>query len=377
MEIKGILKKHAWKIVLGTVVLLAAVLGGIYYVTTYVTYGQIEITKNYANDGASEGEYEQYLDGVLKYSRDGIALLSESGEEIWNQPCQMSHPIVEICKDTAAVADKGGTSICVFQKSGLKGEIHTTMPIEKISVSSQGIVAAILKNDESPKVMCYDADGNVLVELGVSKKGLDYPIDIALSHDGNVLSVSYLGTKGSSVLSEVVYYHFGAAGEDKSDYQVAKLEYLDTIVPVVSFLEKKLSILISNNSISLIEGLEEPTEVASIMLDKEIKRVAYNEDHIALVLKNSGQTDYELRLYSTDGKQEFSTQFEGEYTNVEIVDNQIIMFDGSKCTIYNQAGTCKYEGELEMSIKKLFPVSGFNKYMVISTNGFQEIQLVK
>ena len=60
-----------------------------------------------------------------------------------------------------------------------------------------------------------------------------------------------------------------------------------------------------------------------------------------------------------------------------VVDNQIIMFDGSKCTIYNQAGTCKYEGELEMSIKKLFPVSGFNKYMVISTNGFQEIQLVK
>ena len=111
MKIKGILKKHAWKIVLGTVVLLAAVLGGIYYVTTYVTYGQIEIAKNYASDGASEGEYEQYLDGVLKYSRDGIALLSVSGEEIWNQPCQMSHPIVEICKDTAAVAHKGGTSI--------------------------------------------------------------------------------------------------------------------------------------------------------------------------------------------------------------------------------------------------------------------------
>ena len=43
MKIKGILKKHAWKIVLGTVVLFAAVLGGIYYVTTYVTNGQIEI----------------------------------------------------------------------------------------------------------------------------------------------------------------------------------------------------------------------------------------------------------------------------------------------------------------------------------------------
>ena len=37
----------------------------------------------------------------------------------------------------------------VFQKEGVKGEIDTTMPIEHVAVSKQGIVGAILKNDSS------------------------------------------------------------------------------------------------------------------------------------------------------------------------------------------------------------------------------------
>ena len=35
----------------------------------------------------------------------------------------------------------------IFQREGLKGEIKTTLPIEKISVSEQGIVSVIVKNE--------------------------------------------------------------------------------------------------------------------------------------------------------------------------------------------------------------------------------------
>ena len=82
-------------------------------------------------------------------------------------------------------------------------------------------------------------------------------------------------------------------------------------------------------------------------------------------------------MYRTDGKQILSTQFQNEYANIEIEDHQIIMYEGEKCAIYNQAGICKFEGELERNIVSMYPVFGFNKYIVISTSGFQEIQLVK
>ena len=64
-------------------------------------------------------------------------MLTKEGEEIWNQPCQISNPIAVVCKDAAIVANQGGTNIYVFQKDGLKGEIQTTRPIEKATVSAQ------------------------------------------------------------------------------------------------------------------------------------------------------------------------------------------------------------------------------------------------
>lgn len=376
MEIKDTVKRHSWKILLGIVILAAATVGIIYCVLTYLEYEQMAVVESYINEDAGDGNYRVYLDGVLKYSRDGIAYLSEQGEEIWNQPCQMSNPIVEVCGEVAAVADKDGSHILVFQKNGLKGEIQTTMPIEKISVSAQGIVATILKNGENPKVMCYDADGNVLVEHKTNFGNTGYPVDVALSQDGNVLLVSFLGTKGGSIESNVVYYNF-KDGEEKESYQVASLKYVDAIIPTAAFVDKKLSILIADNALVMVEGLTEPKEVASIPLEKEIKRVVYNKEYIALILKNSGKTNYELRLYRTDGEMVLSTLFEGEYSNIEIADKQIIMYEGNKCVIYNQEGVCKYKGELEMNIVNMFPVSGFNKYMVISTSGFQEMKLVK
>ena len=75
----------------------------------------------------------------------------------------MKNPIVEVCKGTAAVGDQSGTSILVFQKDGLKGEIKTTSPIQKLVVSEQGIVGVVLKGESTQQIICYDAKGNILV----------------------------------------------------------------------------------------------------------------------------------------------------------------------------------------------------------------------
>ena len=72
----------------------------------------------------------------------------------------------------------------IFQKSGLKGEIETTLPIEKISVSNQGIVSAILKNESTPQIISYDAVGNILVEHQVNLNSTGYPISLDMSADG-------------------------------------------------------------------------------------------------------------------------------------------------------------------------------------------------
>ena len=113
----------------------------------------------------------QFSTGVLKYSRDGIAFLNKKGEEQWNQPYQIKNPLVHVAGNSAATADRGGNDIYVFDKKGLRGEIHTNYPIEQFAISENGIVSVLLKNESTPQVVCYDAAGNVLVEHRTSLIG--------------------------------------------------------------------------------------------------------------------------------------------------------------------------------------------------------------
>lgn len=371
-------KKLRWKSKAFLIIaFIIVVFVGIYFYLQYQTCENVQIIKTYEEGSSDNANYVQCMDGVLRYSRDGVALLAEDGEEVWNQACQMNNPIVEMCGNTALVGDKGGTSIYVFEKKGLKGEIQTTRPIEKLTVSGQGIVAAILKDENTPLVMCYDAKGNVLVEHTTSLKNTGYPVDVALSEDGNVLLVSYLWTQGSTVSTRVVYYHFGEAGAEKEGHQVYQKEYEGVIVPTATFLDADTSLLVADNALVLYEGLEEPKEITRIEMPNEILSVAYNEKLIAVVLKDAGQTGQKLYVYNTKGQELSATEIEREYAHIKVVENRVILYDGTFCSIVTKNGIYKYKGELETSIIEIYPVSGLNKYMVINANGFQTIQLVK
>lgn len=371
------MKKKKKIIILAIAVVLVAMVVGSYFFIKYQTYDYIEITKTYENNSTDNANYKRCLDGVLRYSRDGIALLSEKGEEIWNQPCQMNNPVVEICGDSVAIGDKGGTSIMVLQKKGLKGEIQTTRPIEKFSVSSQGIVSAILKDEETPLVMCYDAVGNILVEHVVSLTTMGYPMDVAVSQDGNTLIVSYLYTEENEITTKVAYYYFGENDTEKKDYQVLEKEFNNTIVPVVAFASESTSVLVADNAIYFYKGLNKPEEVACVKLEKEIQSVAHGDNLVAVVVRNNENSDYKLNIYNLKGNSLSSVDVEKEYAKMQVADGQIILYDGQMCSIYNKDGICKYEGNLDENILEIFPVSGFNKYMMINASGFHEVQLAK
>lgn len=377
MEEKKRKKLHRKQKVFLAVVIIAMVFVGVYFYLQYQTYGNARIIKTHAEGSSDNANYVQCMDGVLRYSRDGVALLADDGKEAWNQACQMNNPIVEMCGDTVVVGDKGGTSVYVFEKKGLKGEIQTTRPIEKLTVSAQGIVAAILKDEKTPLIMCYDAKGNILVEHTTSLKNTGYPVDVALSQDGNVLLVSYLCTQGSMVSTRIVYYHFGEAGAGKEGHQVYQKDYEGVIVPTTAFLDADTSMLVADDALVLYEGLEEPKESARIELTDEILSVAYNEKVIAVVLRDAGRTGQKLYVYNTKGEELSATEIEREYTNIKVVGKQIILYDGTFCSVVMKNGVYKYEGELETNIVEIYPISGLNKYVVISANGFQTIQLVK
>lgn len=348
-----------------------------YFVAKYQTYDHIEISETYENKNKDNANYVSCMGGILRYSRDGVALLGKTGKEKWNQPCQMGNPIVDISKGSIIVADKGGTTILVFQEKGLKGEIKTTRTIEKVSVSEKGIVSAILKDDEAPQVMCYDAEGKVLVEHKVSLNKTGYPMDVALSEDGKTMMVSYLKTDGKKIIGKVVYYYFGGKANADKNHIVYEQEFDNTIVPVTAFLDHETSLVVADNALVFYDGLENPKEKVRVAVGQEIQSVAYDDQMVAIVVRNEGDAAYKLHIYNKKGKELASVDVDKEYAQMKVDAGEVLMYDGQMCNIFLKNGVHKFEGKTDENILEIFPLSGMNQYMVITANGFHETRLDK
>lgn len=364
------------KIKLG-ILAFAVIIVALFLLIYLQTYTKVRVSDSYDVGNASDNNYEEFAKGILKYSRDGISYLNQKGEEQWNQPYQMKNPFLEANSKAAAVADKGGNDIMVFDKEGLKGEIRTTLPIEKIAVSEQGIVAAVLKNESTPKILCYDTAGNILVEHKASLTGMGYPVDLALSEDGMIMQVVYLSVGEDGLCSKVCYYNFGETGESKTDHLVTEKDYKGSVLGSGFYMKGSVSAVVGDNSLTIFKGKDVPKEQASVTIKGEIQSLFYNEKYIGILVKADEKSGYELCLYNTSGKQVLSKEVKNVYKSAKVSGDQIILYDGKKCSIYTRWGLHLFEGEMENNILEIFPVAGVNKYIVMNANGMENVRLAK
>ena len=163
-------------------------------------------------------------------------------------------------------------------------------------------MSAILKNEASPQVICYDTAGNILVEHQASFTGTGYPVDVALSEDGQMMMVVYLSVEGGSYTSSVSYYDFGEPEGTGVNHQAAGKSYENTVLASGFFLNNSVSAVVGDNCITIFKGKGKPEETAAISLDKEIKSVFHNEKYIGLVLRTKGSGDMSSACIMPPGK---------------------------------------------------------------------------
>lgn len=342
------------------------------------TYTAARIIAAYENDSDGNVNYRQFADGVLKYSKDGIALVNRKGKENWNQPYQIKNPIIDTYNnDAVVVADKGGNTMVVLDRDGLKGEIQTMLPVEKAVVSAQGIVCAVLKNGTTPKIICYDAAGNLLVEMTTSLTGTGYPMDLGISEDGKLLLVSYLCVQDGGIVTKIRYYNFDGEKDSIQDYEVTADDYAGMAAASAFFINPKTSVVVGDDRVLFYSGEGKPQLAETVLLNKRIKSVFHSSRYVGLILKNERKAGYELCLFNTSGKKVLSEEFTGDYANVKISGSQVLMYDGKKCSVFTRTGIHKYDGELSSSILEIFPVLGVNKYIVMNADGMEVIRFVK
>lgn len=339
------------------------------------TYTSVTTADSYKKNTEDSNQYAAFSDGMIRYSRDGVVFLNKKNQEKWIQPCQIQNPVIDINEDVFAVADIGGNTIMIFQKSGLKGEIETTLPIEKIAVSNQGIVSAILKNESTPQIISYDAVGNILVEHQVNLNSTGYPISLDMSADGKNLLVSYLSTKNGTLKSVFASYNFGQAGQQKTDNLIYTEEFEQTVVADVFYMDASTSVAVGDKSFVIYEGTQSVKKKKEVNLNQEIRSEFHSDKYIGFVLTNQDKSGYEVQLYDKTGKQMINREITGEYSHAKLAGDEMILFDGTKGCVISDTGIQRFKGDWGMDVQDVVPTEGIHRYLLAGADELRVVYL--
>ena len=371
------LKADSIQNILSYAILILLCLCGTWLLMQNQTYGKARTSDQYPSGTTDSSRYRQFSDGIVRYNRDGVSFLNKKNEEIWMHPTQLQNPVIVVKENAFAVADNGGNSILVFSENGLTGEIETTLPVERLTVSDQGIVSVLLRNENTPEIITYDAAGNILAEMQISSGNSGYPTAMELSDDGKTLAVSYLSVSGTGVKSRLVYYNFGEAGQGRPDNIVFSQDYKDTVFGEIFFMDGNCSVAVADRGIQIIRGTDEPQKDQQIVIDQEIQSIFHSDQYIGFILLNDQKSGYELRLYNRIGEQMISRELPGKYSNAKIDGEEIILYDGDQCCIVTATGIIKYKGQLAVEAREIFPAFGINRYYVMSVDELRVVYLTK
>lgn len=352
----------------------AAIVTYIYYENKI--YSGYDIISSIERSDTSASEFTEFQGKLLRCTNDGAVYTDLSGNLIWNQTYEMDHPTVETCGNYVAIYEPNGTQLYILDTVNLQGSIHTTMPIQKVSIAAQGTTAILMENEGTSYLQLFDKTGEQLAsgELHVQNSG--YPLDIALSENGEKLAVSMLDINDGSVKTVIAFYNFGTVGQNSIDKIVGSYTYADMVIPQICYLSEDTMVAFGDNRVILFTGAQKPAEAKSIELKDELKSIFYDETHFGLIYDAAGGKNHRLVYYDLSGKQIMDITFDSDYTDVEILANgELCILGENSCEIFNSRGIRKFQYDFQEHLYRVLSGRMQTDYTFILEGETQKVKL--
>lgn len=365
----------AAKVLLGFGI-IAAVIIYLYASDVRQVYTGYEVLVTQERADAVTAQYEAYNGGILKYSKDGASYIDINNKALWNQTYEMQNPLVSICESYVAIADRNGTNLYIMNTSGIQGEIDTLVPIQKVRIASQGVVAVLLEDNGTAKLRYYDQFGEELAERKFVMEQSGYPLDFALSKDALKLAVSQLSVGSNSMINSVAFYNLGEVGENDIEHIVSSYEHKETIFPKLEFMGNDVIAAFGDNKFAIYEGKQIPELVKEVGFENEIQKVFHDDKYIGFIFRNEdGTGQYKMCVFDLKGTEILTKAYDGDFTDIQISDGQIILNSEMECLIFNMKGIQKFKGSFHKSVIKIIP-KDTNRYILIHENDTEIIKLI-
>lgn len=313
---------------------------------------------------------------ILRYSAEGASLMDTDFDSLWNESFTMSRPKASICGNQILIYDQLGTSVYLFNLSGRVSDFETSSPILKAVISESDTVAMLLQNGSSTEFSYCESDGSVIAggRSTLSKTG--YPVDLALSPNGEGLVISYLRMQGSDVNTTLNFYNFGKSGQGRKNNLIGSDRLTGVIVPEVYYLTNRRMIAVGDNGFSVYEGTSSISAVNQVEFNDEIVSTFHDDSHLVFCFQtDSENAKYRMQTYSGAGKLIGTADLSISYEKAEVCDGQVIFHSPSEINIYNMNGYLRFSGKAsEGNIGDVLKV-GRNRYLIVTDQTMEIVKL--
>ena len=363
------MNRMQWTIVAGVLILAVVLVYAL--VKNNKVASSYEVVTSMSRGDDTSVYYCMMRKGMVKYSKDGVAMTNKSGSVLWNQTYEMASPTMTSAGDYVAVGDIGANTIYIFNEYGQLGRVSTAVPIQEIQISEQGVVAAVLSDTSSNYINLYDKQGNSLGSIKASLENTGYPLAIALSPDASKLAVSYLIVKSGSMQSRIVSYDFSDVEGD----HLLDTQELEGLYPKAAFLDSREVVLFGEKGFVLYQADSKKIETQE-NFESEINSVFCTNQKLGFIFKNEDDNGkYRMEIYNKAGKKSSTYYFDLDYSGMTADDDEVILYNDGEMLIYQMGGRVRFRGTFNTAVTGVMPSWEDGLYWLIDDQSLREIRI--
>lgn len=355
---------------------VAFLLGVIIYFYINRQYNDYTVTRKIKVKNGNLLQYKPYQDGVVKFSRDGVSAVDVEGKELWNGSYDMEKPAIDISGKYVCVADLGAKNVCVYNGKDSGTELTMDNTILQSCISSQGVLAVVLEESTSNVIQVYnpyDPSRQLLVEIPTNVED-GYPVSIDISPDGTALIAAYVCVTSGVVESRVTFYNFTDVGKN-TNCLVGSKKYSDRLVADVQFMDADHACLFTEKGFSIWEDMKKPKQVTSEQFKANIRNAFFDENYVGVVLGSGERGKGLMQVYDQTGKRIMKLKVSTDFSQVQLLNDEILMNSASHCYIYKLNGVKRLDCDTKERIRELYQAPGRNEYLLTMDSAIKVISL--
>lgn len=330
--------------------------------TTKYSRLKSEVFAGYTNMGNS----------LVRYGKDGVILVDESGKEVFNTGYNMKTPIADSCEAYLAIADLGGNTAYLFDGSGQLCSVTSTFPIVDVRASNSGIMMLISEDDEKTYTSFYYKDGKELAQSQHPLSKKRFPICFDISYKGKQAAIGFLSYDKTELLSTLAILGFDPVGETKPNNVVFSYDIGTERLLDLEYNSEGRLLVITDEGFHIYKEENQEAGISEVSFDRLPRSVLYNDSYIVCITEEDEAKT--LRFYDYAGKLLYEMNLLIDYQKVLLNKDWVVFVDDNEMVAFDSKGRLKMEYMAGGSIKDVKPMNDRLHYLVVYEGKMELIQ---